>query len=282
MPIWAQKKAVVVNFNGISDGQEYWATLLGSAGGPWSRYSDYSERYSEEDEEYLAWRKFGDFVDIDGFPYCQAVANCTDKHEFSWSYYPPINFKILVYFPETDTYAVSDVCSQYVFKSYFLVDLSGVGKAENQLGPGVYKVDAKISFNYYKEFLKFFSRVICTIIIELVLALIFRFRTKKAILTIVWSNCATQVALNLIINLLWYSGYSLYIYAGYLLSEIIVFTIEAIIYSKIFTRNECFNSRGKITRAQTNVCVLYAFLANLLSFVIGCILAIYNSLPLLF
>jgi hypothetical protein len=49
-------------------------------------------------------------------------------------YYPPEDFKILLYFPADDRFAVSEeACERYAFDSYYQVNLSGVDpvSAEN-------------------------------------------------------------------------------------------------------------------------------------------------------
>lgn len=116
------KPSVVIDFEGLED-QSYYVTLLSevSSTGPHSVLgeSPNNQRYHKGDEEYTIWQKFLSYEDKDEFYFLQYFENCTDTSEFTWGYYPPPKFKILLYFPEQDSFAVSeDIYEQYAFDSY--------------------------------------------------------------------------------------------------------------------------------------------------------------------
>ena len=72
-------------------------------------------------------------------------------------------------------------------------------------------------------------RITLTILIEILIALFFGFRSKKQLCIITIVNCITQILLNVILNIInYYSGlYAFRLF--YALGEILVFAIEAVI-----------------------------------------------------
>ncbi|NLG36379.1 MAG: hypothetical protein GX549_00090, partial [Clostridiales bacterium] len=105
------KPSVVVDFDGL-DTHTYYATLLSRqrTTGPYSapgRDGAYLH-YNKDDEDYGIFLKFTEYEDADGYYFLQFFSDCTQTHRFSWTYYPPREFKILLYFPETDSFVVSD------------------------------------------------------------------------------------------------------------------------------------------------------------------------------
>ena len=110
----------------------------------------------------------------------------------------------------------------------------------------------------------FFIRVIVTILIELLIGyLFFKYRKKKEVTIIAIVNLVTQVLLNAFILLSTHIGGLLATMILYIPAEIVVFVIEAIIYY-IFLRSK----EGEEKRHP----VLYAFVANLLTFLVGLVL----------
>ena len=105
------KPSVVVDFNGL-DTQTYYATLLSrqKTTGPYSalgRPRAY-QHYDKDDEDYDIFLRFAEYEDADGYYFLQFFSDCSQTRRFSWTYYPPREFKILLYFPETDRFVVSD------------------------------------------------------------------------------------------------------------------------------------------------------------------------------
>jgi hypothetical protein len=106
------KPSVVIDFNGL-DGETFYATLLSSvtSTGPYSALDDSNQEYAhyqEGDKEYDVFLKFAEYEDVDGFYFLQFFQDCSQTQQFSWTYYPPKEFKILLFFPETDRFVVSD------------------------------------------------------------------------------------------------------------------------------------------------------------------------------
>ncbi len=267
------KPSVVVTFDGLA-GETYYGTLLSETNstGPYSAPDAYGETYYvPEDPEYPIHQKFVQYLDKDGFYYLQFLQELSQSHQLDWSYYPPSSFKILLYFPAHDCFAVSDdVYTRYAFDSYYTVDASALSplpapSGETTVITGLTAVE---SYAYGKELAALLARILLTICIELVLALLFGYRGKKALLFLGGVNIVTQTLLNVLLNLLQYHhGPWAFVFA-YLLLEILVFAIEALLYAAILPRRQ----GGKKSRA-----VVYALAANAASFAAGLWLANYLS-----
>lgn len=122
------KPSVVIDLVGL-DGRECYGTLLSDdeSYGPNRAWREGEEMYAYHEDDPEIWRKFVDYKDTDGYYFLQQFWNCTETNGFKWGYYPPDPFKLLLYFPETDTFAVTPVYEQYAFDSYYTVDVSKIG-----------------------------------------------------------------------------------------------------------------------------------------------------------
>lgn len=265
MPISASadmgpKPSVRIEFTGI-EGEVYYGTLLSlrDSTGPasaWNGNPDYAH-YHPGDEGYDIWLKFVEYQDTDGYYFLQKWWDCSDTNQLNWTYYPPTSFKILLYFPETDTFYVSPVYERYAFDSYFTVDLSA------------YDTDtilAHQSYDYTWEIISLIARIILTIALELGIALLFGYREKKVLGFLAVVNILTQVTLNVALNIINYNSGALTFTFSYVLFEILVFAIEAIVYAALLKK---FSSKEQ----KKGRAVGYAFIANATSFALGLWLA---------
>ena len=265
MPITASadmgpKPSVRIEFTGI-EGETYYGTLLSlrDSTGPasaWNGNPDYANYHPGEDG-YDIWLKFVEYQDTDGYFFLQWLWDCSENNQLNWTYYPPTAFKILLYFPETDTFYVSPVYERYAFDSYFTVDLSD------------YDTDpilAHQSYDYTWEIISLVARIVLTIALELGIALLFGYREKKVLGFLAVVNIITQVILNVALNIVNYRSGSMSFTFSYVLYELLVFAIEAVAYSVLLKK---FSSKElKKGRA-----VGYAFVANAASFAFGLWLA---------
>lgn len=253
------KPSVRITFTGI-EGETYYGTLLSErrSTGPstaWDGKADYPDW--EPEDERVIWEKFIGYEDTDGYYFLQEWWNCSESNQLNWTYYPPTPFKILLYFPESDTFYVSDIYERYAFDSYFTVDLSG------------YDTDgivAQESYDYTWELISLGARIVLTILLELVIALLFGYREKKALGFLAIVNVITQVTLNVALNVINYNSGSMGFTFAFICMEIVVFAIEAIAYKALLQR---FSSVEKARRRG----VSYALVANTASFAIGLWLA---------
>ena len=253
------KPSVRIQFTGI-EGETYYGTLLSErrSTGPssaWDGYEDYPD-WKPENEKVI-WEKFLGYEDVDGYYFLQEWWDCSESNQLNWTYYPPNPFKILLYFPETDTFYVSDVYEQYAFDSYFTVDLS-----EYSTSP----ITARQSYDYTWEVISLVARIVLTIALELAIALFFGYQEKKALAFLTIVNVITQVTLNVALNIINYVSGSMGFTFALICMEIVVFAIEAIAYKSLLQR---FSTAEQEKRRG----VSYALIANTASFATGLWLA---------
>ena len=262
------KPSVVIEFSGLT-GEKFYVTLLSEndSTGPHSALGKYrnNQRYFEGDKDYEIWLKFLSYEDEDGFYFLQYFQNCTETQRFEWTYYPPARFKILLYFPEYDSFAVSDeIYERYAFDSYFRID---AGDPDIKPGSTAKVIRAEKSYNYKWELVSLFARIIITIAVELVIAFLFGFRTRKQVLVIASVNIVTQSVLNILLNIITYRYGSFLFAVNYAMFEIVVFIIEAAAFSILLNR---YSDNGK---ARPWAAVSYALAANAVSLVFGLLVA---------
>ena len=279
MPVSADvgpKPSVVVALEGL-EGRTCWGTLLSQqeGTGPYGRF--YEEEAAEDPEEDRALRALLPLerMDSEGFHLLNFVKDCSDG-EFSWTYYPPHTYKIALWFPEEDTLAVSGVYHRYAFDSYYRLDLSGV-----ELMPGgIVELEAarlQRDYPYGASLLALAGRVALTLGAELLLALAFGLRTRQALKWVAVVNLATQLGLNLALELFTYCNGALegmmaiLALPVYLAAEAVVTLVELRIY-----RRKLLGERGASGRRIT----AYTWTANLCSLLAGVLLSF--RLPALF
>lgn len=213
------------------------------------------------DEEL--WSAFVNYEDADDYCFLQIAWHCTDAKGIAWTYYPPSSFKILLYFPDRGTngeFLVSDICERYAFDSYYTVDLSKTDDGGLLI--------AEKSYDYAPELFSLLCRIVLTVLLELGVALLFGFRSRKMLSVILFVNTITQVTLNVLLNLINYNSGSFAFIGWYFLLELVVFAMEAVVYALAFRRID--RKRFPVWKS-----ILYAMIANVFSFVGGMLLARY-------
>ena len=262
--VWADigpKASVHVSFRDIGEGTCY-GTLLSEqkSTGPATAYDGtgfgrpqefYQDRLSVEGAQAEAiWEAFQGYAAEDDFYFLQHWWTCSGDGGIHWTYYPPQTFKVLLYYPDTDTFLVSQVEERYAFDSYF--------EATPTLEGGL---ALRHNYRFGMELLSLTARVVLTILLELGVAWLFRYREKKVLLYIGAVNVATQLGLNLVLNLVNYrSGQMAYVLAMVPL-EIVIFLVEGFLYTRGLRR-----LRGE---GQAGHPMAYALSANALSFGLG-------------
>ena len=265
------KPSVVITFTGLGD-EVCYATLLSEtkSTGPanvWSgKISD--ARYNSSDEEYPIWQKLVEYKDSDGYYFLQNLWRCDETDLLDWNYYPPERFKILLYFPESDSYAVSGIYERYAFDSYYHVDVqdNNIIEVNSEDTQNIQPLIADKNYDYTWQIISLASRFVITVIIELGIALFFGFRDKKTVVVMLLVNLVTQLMLNIMLN--YYNlieGYTTFL-RNYIFLEIIVLVVEALIYSLLLPKI-ADKPKKRITYVE------YAVWANVLSFVAGFIIA---------
>jgi len=263
------KPSVVIDFSGLS-GETYYATLLSSveSTGPHSALSYHKRDNPDLDDIALyigaerddpVFMKFLEYQDTDGYFFLMFLQNCSETHRFSWTYYPPQNFKILLYFPARDSFVVAGPFERYAFDSYYSATISS-NVQPNTVNYDL--MDVSRSYDYLGETLSLAARIILTIALELLIALMFVFRKKKQIQLILVVNLVTQIALNVALNIINFNHGSMAFVFAFILLEFAVFIIEAILYTVLMSKL----SNTQVPKWKT---ITYALVANTASFAAG-------------
>lgn len=257
LPLWASadigpKPSVSVTIEGVA-GETYYATLLSEkrSTGPASAYDGSYARYTADDEDYDIWETFVAYEDSDGYYFLQEFWDCTGKDSFKWGYYPPDPFKILLYFPEQDVFVSTGIYERYAFDAYYKVSLDDFEV-----------VSVEKTYDYSLEAVNLAVRIVITILVELLLALLFGFRSKRQLVLLAGINVSTQIILNVLLNIINYNkGYFAFVFY-YILLELLVLTIEAVVYGAVL----CREKYGTVSKTRA---IAYAFVANAVSFGVG-------------
>lgn len=265
------KPSVVITFEGL-EGQTYYATLLSKREvyGPWNPENEWRDAYGPETVD----QAFRDYEDPDGYYFQGYFQDCTQTQVFSWGYYPPQEFKVLLYFPDSGEFRGSPGSfEQYAFDSYYDAKTveSEVLMQGQEKPVTVKQVFLKKDYPYGWELVSLACRCVATIGVELLLGWLFLFRGKQLFRLICVTNVTTQVLLNLALNYLNYQrGYYAFV-AWYILLELMVFLLEAGIYWWYLRRHP---------QEQKLHPVLYALCANAVSFGVG--MAVSRFVPGIF
>lgn len=293
------KPSAAFTFTGMPD-EDYYVTMLAEVDhyGPHRIYQEgddlpYVLEAGRDDPAYPAWQKLVDYKDADGYYFLDDLfEQCRGDDEASWHYYPPERFKLLLYFPESDTFLCSTVTERYAFDSVYRLDLGGKSPAEiaaltltdpngDPLPSGrddetaIGEVTLDKSDGTHRQIIGFFGRLGITLVIELALAWGWKYRKGSQLLFIGITNLITQCLLNVAL-LYWgaQEGSRGFIIFWYVLLELAVTGIEAAAYAYLLPGTD---HREKSVRRHA---AMYAIAANVLSFLGG--LALSEIFPILF
>ena len=264
------KPSINITFKNLGD-EVCYATILSKydTTGPFSAYDP--EKGNKElgnfdrnyyfDEDYfnaeaeMSWQAFVDYEDPDGYYFLQLWWKLGgDSNNIRWGYYPPYSFKWLLYFPESDTFRSGDICERYAFDSYYTIDLNPVDGEEYTLNR---------SYDYLSEVVGLLCRIALTILIELLIALIFRMKGRRVMWTIFIVNSITQIVLNVALNLIYYFDGVLMYLLFYFLLEMLVVVVETVAYAILLRK-------GGVPIWKS---IFYAVVANAVTAVLGVFLA---------
>lgn len=253
------KPSVSIDIHGLEN-KTYYVTLLSKekSTGPFSVIEDLSE-VEKDIENYDIFMKFYNYKDDYYFLGEHTFSNCSLNSHYEWNYYPPEDFKILIYIKDTDQFICSDVYSRYAFNSYYSVYVNGTGMDVSK--SDVSNIEIEVQKEGLSDIGKLAMRMVVTIIIEVIIAILFKIKDTKKLLMIAFVNLLTQLLLNCVLQVL------IFDYILYLLEVVIIF-IEGAIYHKLFND------------VSSKIIIKYALISNLASFVIGQLLV--NQFPHIF
>jgi len=242
------KPSVVIEVTGFED---YYVTLLSErdSTGPWSHGNEYHDYMGEE----WVFEAFENYEDKDGYYFLSFMQDCSENDTFEWTYYPPQRFKVLIYtMDDRQFYCSDEVYERYAFDSYFKVTASENGNV----------LTAQKSYDFSMELVSLAARVVLTIALEMLVAFIHGYRSKKNVKIIGITNVCTQVVLNVLLNVINYSSGQMAFVFHYVWMEFVVFAIEAVVYAKLLDRTD-----GELEMAKHPIA--YAVLANAVSLAAG-------------
>ena len=271
------KASVRIQFKNMPDELCY-GTLLSDkeSTGPASVWDGIKEHARKDEETADIWNAFVNYKDPDGYYYLQQHYKVSDTNEIAWTYYPPNRFKILLYYPETGTFVSSGIYERYAFDTYYTVDMEGIDihnvEYNEELSTNE-RIEAYRSYEYRQEMIGLAVRIVLTIVIEMLVALLFGFREKKQLVILAVVNIITQILLNVGLNIINYNSGSMAFTIFYVLLEVVVFIVEAILYCILL-------KKASMKKKKNWYYVLYSFIANLVSFIAGMIIA--NVIPGIF
>ena len=295
------KPSASFTFTGMPD-EDYYVTMLAEVDAygphrvhqPGGEIPGYVLEQGEQDPAYPAWQKFVDYKDPDGYYFLEDLfEQCHGDDEAGWRYFPPERFKLLLYFPESDTFLCSTVTERYAFDSVYRLDLSGKSPTEIAAltltdpngGPipadgtgetsAVGEVTLDKADGSRQQLIGFLGRLGITLVIELALAWGWKYRKGSHLLFIGIVNLITQCLLNA--SLLYWGARETSrgaIIFWYILLELAVTGIEAAAYAYLLPGTD------RKDPAVRRHAALYALSANLLSFLGG--LALSEVFPILF
>ena len=265
LPLWAAadtgpKPSITVTPEGFGEDACY-LTLLSQTEttGPWSKQESFAaskDSYGDPEADEAIWTAFNDYQDAEGFFFLGCYGEVTGGQMFCWSYYPPDTFKVLAYFPDSGTFAVGPATEREEFSARYTVSPSETGET----------LLIEKARNQEAENKSFVGRLVLTLALELAVAVVFAFRAKRQIITIVCMNLITPVGLNQAITHLFPLVSSRWYWPGLLVLEVLIFLVEGAVYARLLP---------KWKKDPAAVCHPwgYALAANVASFGVGLILA---------
>mgnify|MGYP000946308353 CR=1 FL=1 len=269
------KSSTEITFTGL-EGERYYAVFLVKPPVQEDFFSppllrDSMDTISAENtEEAVILQKFAQYPDADGYVALFWVDDCTKTHRIYLTRFSVPEFKILIYFPETDHFVVSDrIYQSYSFNSSFAIHAEQIGLSPDSQG----ELDLKLqnTYHYGRMILAFFVQVVITLLVEIGIARLFQLRQKKIFRFIVLVNLVTQVLLNVVLYWINYQVGLFSMAVSYFGLEILVFLLEAVLYAIYFGRLEDVFIDGWKPW-------VYSLVANATSFIVGLQLSAYLTL----
>lgn len=264
------KPSVVVEFENAGD-QEYYVTLMAKEDKLGSPYSRVTAEDQPETDDIAIWNRLVAYEDPDGMVFAGNVQKLTGDGAYVWGYYPPSEFRVLIYFPDTDSFVESsEILEQYAFDSYYQMDFNDLPENWND---AVAAIPVTRKYNLLWQITAFLLRLAVTVAVECLLAVLFGFKGKRQMLLVLAVNCATQLAMNLLI-LDESVGLFVFYVLQYALIEVGVILAEGLVYCLALPKLATPEQNRNIHP------IAFAFFGNVASFSLGFLLS--NWFPMLF
>lgn len=224
-----ERNSVTVHFQGLEQ-ETYYVTLLSdvAVSGPWGVGSEAGD--TVEPASRWAWERFSGFQDPDGYYFLGYLTEpALEQETFFWRYCPPTTYKILVYFPEYDTFACSDSYHSYAFDSIYTVEAPhfNPGTGSESLPLSVHR-----SYPVNRDGWAAAARAALMLAADLVVALLVGYRARKQLILV----AGTSFVLHMVQNFLLIYAYmqaGRWAFLGlYFCYGAIVFLAEGAVYGK--------------------------------------------------
>lgn len=233
------KPSIYIDIVGI-EGEFVAAFAAKNVRGPNYDYEQWLESRGDSSE----YHPIMEYKDEEGFKWITRYYKCNGESEIKFTYYAPNEFKIIIY-KDNELYKVTEATKMYAFRTYYKIDFSDED------------IKMKNTYPYYKEVLEFILRLTITLAVEIGLYFLFRLHTKRNFKIVMIVNIATQLLLNIVINLSTFYQGELYALIILILCELVIFIVEPILYMILMRKKNKF------------LIALYGLLANILTFIIG-------------
>lgn len=243
------KPRIYVTFENLGDRTVY-ASFFALEGGPSPvSYGDWGIVPDEIKQRFVDYSKNEEARFVDDI----WVIN-SEKTTMKCGYMPPSKYKLVVYIPDENIMLESDYYTRNRFEEKYSVDIAGGNEK---------LVLEHVAYDWQSNVFPVLMRVVLTVIIELIIAFLFKIKGKKSVSVIAITNVATQLFLNISLLLeIYLIGGGFFIIFLYLLIEIVIFIVESIVYSIALKKTN--DPPVEVFKA-----ILYAFIANLATFLTG-------------
>lgn len=217
-------KPVTVVYTTGEGSETVWITLLGEKGEFPGGVVGKDELESDpQTPKALAWNAFVSYEDPDGLFFGGDLFESSGR----WGYFAPDPFRVALYFPETDVLLVSEqLFERYAFQSQYQLNLDQLDKSRS----GVVSMTLDGSVDWFEELLRLIPRILITFGIEILLALLWGYRSRRQIRLILMVNLVTQIGLNVLLSLWYVFDGPLNAMLMLLRGELVVLVVESIFY----------------------------------------------------
>ena len=225
----------------------------------------YSENADFDIDKPITDRKINDILKeknfdnyISAYLYYNIPFELTKKSNYNYhiGYLFPKEFKLAIYDLDNNILYISNLIERKRFEAKMDVDINYISNDTNELFINYDNAYIKEVNNYFISILKFLSRIIITIIVELFILFLFKFKDKFSFKVVLLNNLFTQIILNIILYINYYN-YGLMSYDIFLIiGEIIVLIFESLINSYFIKEKKKYYT------------IIYTSIANIVTFLL--------------
>ena len=231
-------------------------------------YNDNKSEYGVEDM-WAAVKKIRSTRDEDGYDYIADIDGFNKENRTTNVGYPYDTFKIALYYPDTDTLVKTKILVKEKYIHLYQLTLDGKNiknvQTKQDLDNGVFRPAVTTVRPYFQEQM-FFQFLVClafNLVVEILIGLLFGYRKWKHILTIAVTNIITLILLTVSTILINPPVYDSVLSFPFAFFEIAVAAVEGTVYAIAFRHFD------KSEKYSPWLAVLYAFVANAFTYVIG-------------